>query len=161
MNDQITSFRHMILDSYACQWSEAICQIARTSSYVHMMMSVGHWTLRLRKEFLNTPLLLTSVVHSTSNRKDIYSPLDKALGPRCSRTGQLLQVFSNSTAQHTTSTRSAKRRVPSSSLFSPTGDSDWSTGSQLAKAKLCNYSEKIELVKVIIRCQSTKYFKLN
>jgi hypothetical protein len=100
--DQITSLRHMIRDSYKCGWTVVICHIARYVVWDIIMCSyessaVGDWALSFRKEFLNTPLL-TSVVHPTSNRKDIYSPLDKALGQRFFRAGQLLQVSSNSTA---------------------------------------------------------------
>jgi hypothetical protein len=69
------------------------------------------------------------------------------------------------TVQHTTSTRSAKRRVLSSSLLSI--GRFWLKHRNpeiivLAKTKLCNYSEKKKvLVKVIIRSRSTKYCKLN
>jgi len=59
MNKQLTSLRHMILDSYTRHRTEAICQIAR---YVwdiiicpYESYKVGDWALRLRKEFLNTP----------------------------------------------------------------------------------------------------------
>jgi predicted permease len=43
--------------------------------------------LHLRKEFLKAPPLLVGVIHTTSNRKDIWSPVDVAVRQLCFHTG--------------------------------------------------------------------------
>jgi len=50
--------------------------------------------LLLRKEFLKTPPLLVGVIHTTSDRKDIWSPVDVAVRHLCYHTGCCTYVFS-------------------------------------------------------------------
>jgi len=49
--------------------------------------------LLLRKEFLKTPPLLVTVIHTTNDRKDIWSPFDVALPHLCFHTGCCTYVF--------------------------------------------------------------------
>ena len=72
-----------------------LVSVIDTSSFLPLQF-ISHETqaLHLRKEFLKTPPFLVGVIHTTSNRKDIWSPVDVAVRQLCFHTGCCTYVLS-------------------------------------------------------------------